>query len=149
MSLAESMKRENCYYPLEGNTKEEVLKNLVTLFCKSEHLGAVDEEEILKSILEREKLSSTGLENGVAIPHAKLGRFKKPVVIIAVSEHPVDFDAQDKKPVSVFFMVLGSAENPSDHVQVLSQIARLTKNDMLIKLIKAVKSRDELISLLF
>lgn len=149
MGLMEALKKEYCFYPLEGTTKEEILSDLVSKFSAAYGFDEQKEKEVLNAVLKREALCSTGLEDGVAIPHAKLGFIKNAVVSLAVSAEPIDFGSTDGSRTSVFFLVLGSEENPSEHVQVLSQIAKLTRNTSILNMIKRTRSSEELGSLLF
>ena len=123
MSLTDSLKKEFCFCPLKGRSKEEVLSNLLSSFASAYGMSEEEEKEALDAVMKREALGSTGLEHGVAIPHAKVDFIHKPVVAIAVGENEIDFSSADGKPTKVYFLVLGSDEHPSEHVQVLSQIA--------------------------
>ncbi len=149
MSLTDSLKKEYCFCPLEGENKMELLENLVHEFSIAYGLDEDQEKSALNAVLEREKLGSTGLENGVAIPHAKVDFIKEPVVSLAVGRKEIDFDSADGKPTSVYFLVFGSPDHPSEHVQVLSQIAQVVKNSTMMRLIKNSKSQEDLISVFF
>ena len=104
---------------------------------------------VLDAVLKRESLGSTGLEHGIAIPHAKVDFIHEPVVALAVGENEIDFSASDGKPTQVYFLVLGSDEHPSEHVQVLSQIAQISRNSTLLRMIRSAKNRDDLIAIFF
>lgn len=149
MSLTDSLKKEYCFCPLKGESKDEVLKNLVAEFSAAYGLNEEEEKTVLDAVLKRESLGSTGLEHGVAIPHAKVSFIHKPVVALAVGEHAVDFASADGNPTQIYFLVLGSDEYPSDHVQVLSQIAQIARNSTLLRLMKSAKNKDELSSIFF
>lgn len=149
MSLTDSLKKEYCFCPLNGDNKREVISNLVSEFASAYGLSSEEEQAALNAVISRESLGSTGLEHGVAIPHAKVSFIHHPVVALAVGEKEIDFDSADGKPTNVYFLVLGSDEHPSEHVQVLSQIAQVARNATLLRMIKSAKNRDELISLFF
>lgn len=149
MSLTDSLKKEFCFCPLKGRSKEEVLSNLLSSFASAYGMSEEDEKEALDAVMKREALGSTGLEHGVAIPHAKVDFIHKPVVAIAVGENEIDFSSADGKPTKVYFLVLGSDEHPSEHVQVLSQIAQIARNSTLLNMIRNSRNKDELASIFF
>ena len=149
MSLTDSLKKEFCFCPLKGKSKEEVLTNLVSSFASAYGLSSDEEKKALDAVMKREELGSTGLEHGVAIPHAKVDFIHKPVVALAVGDEDVDFSSADGKPTRVYFLVLGSNEYPSEHVQVLSQIAQIVKNSTLLNMIKGARSKEDLAAIFF
>ena len=149
MSLTDSLKKEFCFCPLKGRSKEEVLLNLLSSFASAYGMSEEEEKEALDAVMKREALGSTGLEHGVAIPHAKVDFIHKPVVAIAVGENEIDFSSADGKPTKVYFLVLGSDEHPSEHVQVLSQIAQIARNSTLLNMIRNSRNKDELASIFF
>lgn len=147
MGLMDALKKEFCFYPLEGKDKQSVLTDLIEKFCAAYGFDEISRKHVEDAVFARETLCSTGLENGIAIPHAKLDFIKNTLVALAVSRNDIDFGAPDGKTTKVFFLVLGSTDKPSEHVQVLSQIAKLAKNTSLIKAIRNVGSSQELSSL--
>lgn len=149
MSLTDSLKKEFCFCPLKGRSKEEVLSNLLSSFASAYGMSEEEEKKALDAVMKREALGSTGLEHGVAIPHAKVDFIHKPVVAIAVGENEIDFSSADGKPTKVYFLVLGSDEHPSEHVQVLSQIAQIARNSTLLNMIRNSRNKDELASIFF
>ena len=149
MSLTDSLKKEYCFCPLKGSHKAEVLTNLIADFAAAYGLDESQEREALDAVLKRESLGSTGLEHGVAIPHAKVSFIHKPVVALAVGENDVDFSSADGKPTRVYFLVLGSDEHPSEHVQVLSQIAQVVKNTTMLNMMRNARTKDDLISIFY
>ena len=149
MSLTDSLKKEYCFCPLKGSDKAEVLMNLIADFAAAYGLDESQEREALDAVLKRESLGSTGLEHGVAIPHAKVSFIHKPVVALAVGENDVDFSSADGKPTRVYFLVLGSDEHPSEHVQVLSQIAQVVKNTTMLNMMRNARTKDDLISIFY
>ena len=86
-----------------------------------------DASDLTRRLLEREKLGCTGLGNGIAIPHCKLGGLGSVVLAVGVSRSGVDFHALDGRPVRLIFVVLSPAEAPAGHLQALARISRLVK----------------------
>jgi fructose-specific phosphotransferase system IIA component len=82
-------------------------------------------DAVLKAVLEREAVMSTGVGNGIAIPHAKVDLLDNPIVAIASLNTPVDFDSPDGKPVDLVFLVAGSTNGNSQHLKILSALSRI------------------------
>jgi PTS system nitrogen regulatory IIA component len=110
---------------LESQDREGVLKEMV-VFLKKKNIIAKD-KELFEKLLQREKLGSTAIGEGVAIPHCKMKGIKNPVVMLAVSKKSVDYQSLDGKPTYVFFLVVSSPDNPSLNLQILAVIARFVR----------------------
>ena len=149
MSLTDSLKKEFCFCPLEGRTKDELLENLVSCFSTAYGLNEDEKDEVLKAIMDREKLGSTGFGDGIAIPHAKVKEVEGVQVALAVGKDDVDYSSLDNKPTRIYFLVLANPECSSEHVQVLSQIAMVAKNSSMVRLIRSAKSKNDLINVFF
>jgi PTS system nitrogen regulatory IIA component len=95
------------------------------------HLKAADEiardKELFEKLLQREKLGSTAIGDGIAIPHCKLKEVKSPLLALAVSKKGVQFEALDGKPTHVFFLVVSSPDNPGQSLQILAAVAYLVR----------------------
>jgi len=122
---------------LEFQDSEGVLREMVS-FLKSKNKIA-KEKELYEKLSQREKLGSTAIGGGVAIPHCKLKEAKNPVVMLAISKKGVDFHSLDGKPSHIFFLVVSSPDNPSLNLQILAAIAHLVRksNDLLKKILEA------------
>lgn len=149
MGLLDSLKKEYCFYPVVGDDKHSVLSDLVSKFSSVLGYDGKREEEMLSAVEKRETLGSTGLEQGVAIPHAKMASLEKPLVAVGVLEKEIDYGSVDGKATKVLFLVLGSDEYPNEHVQVLAEIAKLVKNSYFLTRILNVRSQKELQDLFF
>ena len=88
-----------------------------------------DAVQLYERLLERERLGSTGIGSGIAIPHCKLPGLKSGVVAVGMVPEGVDFGAVDGKPVRVFFLVISPSESPAEHLQALAAISRWLKED--------------------
>jgi len=112
---------------LKGTTKQHVLEEIV------EHLASVqtgiNAGELLKALLEREKLGSTGIGNGIAIPHGKLAGLSDIVLVFARSTDGVPFEAIDGKPIHLIFLLVAPAHSTGGHLKALARLSRLLKND--------------------
>ncbi|MFZ3047968.1 MAG: PTS sugar transporter subunit IIA [Desulfatirhabdiaceae bacterium] len=90
----------------------------------------VDLSEIIKVLLDRERLGSTGIGRGIAIPHGKLKSIEFPLLGLGISRKGVEFDSLDGMPAHLFFLLITPEQSTGTHLKVLSQIARILKNDV-------------------
>lgn len=123
---------------LKSQKRENVLKEMVSFLKEKNKIAR--EKDLYNKLIQREKLGSTGIGEGVAIPHCKMKGVKDPIIMLAVSRKGVDFYSQDGKPSHVFFLVVSSPENPSLNLQILAAIAHLVRkaNSLIKKILKAV-----------
>jgi PTS system nitrogen regulatory IIA component len=119
--------RESCVIAnLKGRTKEEVLTELASSLKSA---GLVqDVGQAVGVILEREKLGSTGIGDGVAIPHGKMKGLDRILCVFGRSKEGIDFDAVDGKPVHIFFLLLAPEDSAGLHIQMLSRISRILRD---------------------
>ena len=113
--------------PLVSRTKEDVLRELVDVLADED--GAESRAEVLRAVREREAVLSTGIGNGVAIPHGKSPSVPELRMAAGTAEPPVDFDALDGQPVKLVFLLVGPETAAGPHIKALSRIARLIRND--------------------
>ncbi len=117
---------------LESEDRSGVLKEMVTYLKKKEKISK--EKDLFDRLLQREKLGSTAIGDGVAIPHCKMKGTKNPIVMLSVSKKGVNFQSLDGNPSHVFFLVVSSPDNPSLNLQILASIAHLVrKSSSLLK----------------
>ena len=105
-------------------------------------------ESIVKAILKREELGSTGIGRGVAVPHTKHPSVNRLVGTVAVSQEGVDFDSLDGEKVQLFFLLISPPDRPGDHLRALENISRQLRNDTFCRFLKQAKSPDEIKQLL-
>jgi nitrogen PTS system EIIA component len=108
-----------------------------------------DAEALVRVLLERESLGSTGIGNGVAIPHGKLSFITNMVVAFGRSSRGVDFQSLDAKPVYLFFLLVTPDNKPGDHLKALARISRILKNPVLRENLKRTSDRQELKRLIY
>ncbi len=110
------------YIPrLSASTATEAIRELTPLAAAA--IGH-DADELTKSVLRRERIVPTGLEHGLAVPHAAVPGLKKPTVVIGVSEHGVDFNSRDGEPAHIICLLISSAESQTDQIELLDMVAR-------------------------
>ncbi len=132
MSLADLIVQDAVLPALKVNSKKQLLQELSG---KAAHVTGLSEREIFDVILQRERLGSTGVGNGIAIPHGKLNSINHIVGVFARLDAPVDFEALDDQPVDLVFLLLAPEGSGADHLKALSRIARVLRDgDMVMKL---------------
>jgi fructose-specific phosphotransferase system IIA component len=126
--------------------KPKLITALVDLLSKSGKLK--NKKSFLRSILEREKLGSTGIGNGVAIPHAKSGSIKGFALAFAKSQGGVDFGALDGEKVYLFFILASPVEPIGEHLKILAKISYLIKDKFIVDLLRQAKDAKEVIKII-
>lgn len=130
---------------LQATDCEEILKKLVDLLYDAGKLP--EKEPFYNAILEREKIVSTAIGMGVAIPHAKLPMYDDFFIAIATLKKEVDWGAFDSSPVRLVFMIGGPDDKPTEYLQILSTLTTIIKNEELRKKMLTLNSNEAIISL--
>ncbi|GES42895.1 phosphotransferase IIA-like nitrogen-regulatory protein PtsN [Rhizobium sp. ERR 922] len=137
MALADLLQQDAIIPALKANSKKQLLQELA---AKASKLTGLPEREIFDVVLQRERLGSTGVGNGIAIPHGKLASIKSIAGIFARLEAPVDFEALDDQPVDLVFLLLAPEGAGADHLKALSRIARVLRDQDLVAKLRATDS---------
>ena len=145
MLLSDLLTSERVRVPLRGTTKDALLEELVEVLRDA---GAVaDAEGVLRAVRERERVLSTGVGSGVAIPHGKSEGVAELAMAAGVVPQPVDFDALDGEPVSLLFLLVGPDSAAGQHVKALSRISRLVRRDAFRERLSAARDPEEFVAL--
>lgn len=132
---------------VEAKTKDEALIAAVDLVCRS---GAVpDREKLLSEIRARESLSSTGIGEGVAVPHALCDTISQTVMSVVHLARPIDFTAVDSQPVDLVFLMAGPRGDTANHLKILSKLARLLHDPEFRKAARSAADGESLVHLLY
>lgn len=142
MKLADFLNRDLVLPELAARTKSEVLSELVAALRRN--LPGLDAEKARQVLLEREHLGTTGIGDGVAIPHGKMEDLQEIVLVVGRSRKGVDFDALDFKPCNIFFLVLAPEQVAGTHLRILATISRLLRDENFRRSFLAAADRDEL-----
>ena len=129
---------------LKAETKEKVLQELTELLISSGEIAEKDKDEVIKVLLERETIGSTGIGYGVAIPHGKCRLVDSVMVAVGYSKKGVNFDSIDNKPVHLFFLLLTSPEKGQLHLKVLARLSRFLKDKLFRESLMRAKSANEI-----
>ena len=140
MNFTEILKRDFILEELEARNQHDVLAELVGVFAK----GGVrfDPEAMLQVLLERERLGSTGIGDGIAIPHGKLQGLDEILLSFGRSSEGIAFDAMDGKPVHLFFLLMAPENSAGLHLKILAKISRMLKDPALRDNLLRAKSKD-------
>jgi nitrogen PTS system EIIA component len=122
---------------LKANSKKQLLQLLSE---RAAAISGIPEREVFDTILQRERLGSTGVGNGIAIPHGKLAKLDKLFGLFARLERPIDFEALDGQPVDLVFLLLAPEGAGADHLRALARVARLLRDPEVAR--KLRESRD-------
>jgi len=115
-----------------------------------EHAGLLAKpEEARKAVMEREKIMSTGIGKGFALPHGKTNHINETVGAFLTLAHPIDFNSLDQQPVSIVFMLIGRENTVGTHLRLLSRISRLMNSDSFRENILKSKTPEQIIDLFF
>jgi PTS system nitrogen regulatory IIA component len=125
MDLSDLIAADAVIPALKANSKKQILQMVSE---KAAEITGLPEREIFDTLLQRERLGSTGVGNGIAIPHGKLPGIKTITGVFARLENAVDFEALDDQPVDLVFLLLAPEGAGADHLKALSRIARLLRN---------------------
>ncbi|MFA6542543.1 MAG: PTS sugar transporter subunit IIA [Bacteroidota bacterium] len=125
---------------LKGKSKDEIINQMIAIVNNSNKIS--DIEKVREAIFEREKIMSTGVGNGFAIPHGKTDAVADIVAAFAVTEEPIDYDSLDEQPVRLIFLLVGKDSMVGPHIKLLSRISRLmNKEEFRAKLLKAASEK--------
>jgi len=140
MKISDILDKDSIIADLKSKDKKGVLEELAVSISKRTETKA---EDIVKILLEREKLGSTGIGGGIGIPHGKLASINSIVLGFGLSREGVDFDSLDNKPVHIFCLLMTPENSTAIHLSVLAQISRLLKqNNFKINLLKAESAEE-------
>lgn len=137
MALADLLQQDAIIPALKVNSKKQLLQELA---ARASRITGVAEREVFDVILQRERLGSTGVGHGIAIPHGKLASIDKIVGVFARLENSVDFEALDDQPVDLVFLLLAPEGAGADHLKALSRIARVLRDPELVAKLRATES---------
>ena len=131
---------------IQAVSKKEVIERMLEIACRS---GKVKDRGLAaRDTTAREELASTGMENGIAIPHAKTDAVDGLVACVGVTKHGVDFESLDRRPARIFIMTLSPVSGAGPHVQFLAAISRILTDAKTRKAILKARTDEELLAIL-
>ncbi len=148
MRMSDFVVRDAIVPEVAATTKEGVIRELVESLRGAGYFKGADPEDIVRAILKREQIASTGIGRGVAIPHAKHNSAERLVGSVALSHGGVPFDSVDGEPVDIFVLLISPQDRPGDHLRALENISKSLRDDNFVRQLKQAKSREEIWGLL-
>lgn len=130
---------------LPGSTKDEIIREMVGIILAGAR--GLKKEDILNAVFQREAQMSTGMKNGIAIPHGKVDSVTRLHAAVAVSAEPVDFECLDGLPAQIFVMTISPASRTGPHLQFLAEVSALLSDDGFRRRVLATKDEDELLKI--
>jgi nitrogen PTS system EIIA component len=146
MKIDEILKKESVIENLAGKNKLDVIKEMTD--CLKQNNNIKDDQALYATLMEREKLGSTGIGENVAIPHGKSNELTQIIIVFARSLNGVDFESLDQKPVHFICMVIAPAHSTGLHLKALARISRLFKNQTLREGILKAEDSNAIYSIL-
>ena len=143
MKFSDFVKTESIQAELAADDKEGVIRELVTSLVEKGQLNGDEYENIVQAILEREKLGSTGIGRGIAVPHTKHPSVQDIVGTVGVSSGGVAFESLDGKKVQLFFMLISPLDRRNDHLKALENISKQLQDDTFCRFLKQSKSAED------
>jgi PTS system fructose-specific IIA component/PTS system nitrogen regulatory IIA component len=148
MKFADFVSPEAIRANVAADDKEGVIREMVQALLDAGKIEGSEKESIVRAILSREELGSTGIGRGVAVPHTKHGSVDQLVGTVGVSREGVDFDSLDGEKVFVLFLLVSPLDRPGDHLRALENISRQLRDDRFCRFLKQAKTAEEIRQLL-
>ncbi len=148
MRMSDFVVREAVIPKLTATTKEGVIREMVESLRASGHVKAGDQEHLIKAIMKREQLGSTGIGRGVAIPHTKHESADRLIGTVAVSPQGVPFESLDNEPVHVFILLISPQDRPGEHLRALERVTRNLRDDTFCRFLRQAATREAIGELL-
>ena len=148
MKFSEIVVEDSIITDLQAAAKEDAIRRMVSSLRSSGQISADDEDGIVTAILKREELGSTGIGNGIAVPHTKHPSVDNLVATIAIAPEGIDFASLDGESVFILFLLISPPDRPGDHLRALETISRHLRNENFCNFLKQSKSAEQVMDLL-
>ncbi len=146
MNIRDYLSKDLILMDLESRGRESLFHEMADHLEKQGYLE--DAEEAVRMLMKRERLSSSGMEGGFAIPHAYMDQVARSILMVGVSKAGVDFQTLDHEPVFVVFLLLGPPAHKTDHIRLLARISRVLRRENSIEELLAADSPIEIMNLI-
>jgi PTS system nitrogen regulatory IIA component len=142
MRLSEILNEDSIIPELRARDKRGVLEELAEPITQNE--PSIDKSALVRVLLDRERLGSTGIGDGVAIPHGKLNRVTQPIITFGRSKQGLDFESMDGQPAYLFFLLVAPESSAASHLKALAKIAKILKSSTFRKRLMDASTRSEI-----
>lgn len=143
MKISEVLYKEAILVDLKANDKKGVLEELSEPVAR---IAGINQQELVRVLMEREQLGSTGIGGGIGIPHGKLKKLTNLVLGFGLSRKGIDFDSMDRRPAHIFFLLVTPENSTGLHLKVLARISRLLKNEDFKEKLFHISDADEFLN---
>lgn len=148
MKLADFVVRDAVLSDLAATSKEEAIREIIRSLTKTGNLKEDESESVIGAIMKREELGSTGIGNGVAVPHTKHPSVSRMIGTVVVSKKGLDFSSIDREPVDIIFLLISPPDRPGDHLRALENISRHLRVETFCRFLRQAKSAADIIEVL-
>ncbi len=145
MKINNLISKETIIVNIEARNKKSLLEELSKVIAEKYQINATEVEDV---IMERENLGSTGLGKGIAIPHGRIDSITSPIGLLVKLSSPIEFDAIDKEPVDIIFMLLAPISSGADHLNALGAVSEILRDASIVEKMRAATVVEEVSSLL-
>lgn len=145
MDLGDLLRPEGVFASLRVKNKKQALRELAN---RAVQITGLDERQIFDTLLQRERLGSTAVGRGIAIPHARMIGLDRIATVFAQLDEPIDFEAPDGEPVDLVFVLLAPEQAGADHLKALARISRVLRDPLTLEKLRAARDRDALYAVL-
>lgn len=142
MKISDMLDEDHILVDLKARDKKAVLEELAGVITS--HDSSLEKSSLVKVLMEREKLGSTGIGDGVAIPHGKVPGVEQPIISFGRSRKGLDFDSMDGTPAFLFFLLVAPENSASIHLKALARIAKILKNSSFRKMLMDASTKQEI-----
>ncbi|MBN1930139.1 MAG: PTS sugar transporter subunit IIA [Desulfobacterales bacterium] len=145
MKILDVLKKESILVDLKSNDKMGIIEELATPLAR---IADVNHKELVRVLMDREQLGSTGIGDGIGIPHGKLKNIESLALGFGLSRKGVDFESMDGRPVYIFFLLITPENSTGLHLKLLARISRILKNDGFRKKLLNATNSDEIFNII-
>jgi PTS system nitrogen regulatory IIA component len=145
MDLGDLLKPEGVFAGLKVKSKKQAL---IELAQRAAQVTGLEERLVFDTLLQRERLGSTGVGRGIAVPHARIPGLKRIAAIFAQLDEPIDFDAPDGEPVDLLFVLLAPEHAGADHLKALARISRVLRDPSALEKLRQARDRKAIFAVL-
>lgn len=146
MKLQDILSQDCTFCAVHAVSKKRILEKLSAIAASK--ISELTQQELLNSLMQREKLGSTGIGNGIAIPHGRLPKTNAVIAVLMTTDQPIPFDAIDQRPVDIFIALFVPEALCKEHLSTLQSIAKLFQNKQISKQIRKCKDNEQLYHLI-
>lgn len=146
MKIRDFLKVDSTSVDLQSKSKKEVIKEMVQLLSKSKKIKDID--KMVKILMDREELGSTGIGQGIAIPHGKSDAVSEISAAFGISKKGINYEALDGEPVNLIFLLMAPHDSAGVHLKALAKISRLLKDKFFRQALREAKSSEEVMKII-